>query len=212
MLKGRFAMKKVGIMGGTFNPVHYGHLFLAENALEQYKLDEVLFMPSKNPPHKNKQDIVSNEHRADMVRLAIQDNSNFILSTMEYEREGTTYTADTLTILTEENPDTQYYFIIGADSLFMMQDWNRPEIIFNLCTVLVAGRDRVPENQMENQIRFLEETYGARILMLDMPAIEISSAIIRKRISENKTIRYYIPDKVMDYIENHELYKIVPED
>src|SRR5690606_12925515 len=106
-------MKKIGIMGGTFNPIHYGHLFLAENAYEQMGLDQILFMPSNNPPHKKVKDIVSNEHRKIMVHIAIKDNPHFTLSTIELEREGTTYTADTLAILTREQPDTEFYFLVG---------------------------------------------------------------------------------------------------
>jgi nicotinate-nucleotide adenylyltransferase len=205
-MKGWLAMKKVGIMGGTFNPIHYGHLFLAENALEQMRLDKILFMPSKNPPHKNKQDLVSDMQRADMVRLAIKENPNFELSTLEYERDGTTYTVDTLTLLTKEHPDTEYYFIVGADSLFMMQDWKNPQMIFQLSTVLVTGRDHINKDQLDRQQKFLEITYGARILSFDMPAIGISSAEIRKRITENKTIRYYVPTEVMEYIKENRLY------
>jgi len=205
-------MKKVGIMGGTFNPIHYGHLFLAENAMEQLNLDKVLFMPSKNPPHKKKTDLVSDTQRTDMVRLAVQGNQHFEVSTIEYEREGFTYTADTLTRLTNEHPDTEYYFIIGADSLFMMQDWHTPQIIFNLSTILVTGRDHVQENQLDKQLNYLKETYGARIIIFDMPTIEISSAMIRKRIAENKTIRYYVPNEVMNYIVEHRLYETMQED
>lgn len=199
-------MKKVGIMGGTFNPIHYGHLFLAENALEQISLDKILFMPSKNPPHKKKQDIVSDKHRAEMVRLAIQENPHFELSTMEFEREGVTYTADTLTLLNNQHPDTNYYFIVGADSLFMMQNWRNPQIIFDRSTILVAGRDRVNKIQMDKQLRYLKETYAARIIPVEMPTIELSSENIRKRIIENKTIRYYVPNDVMKYITHHKLY------
>lgn len=199
-------MKKIGIMGGTFNPVHNGHLFLAESAWEQAELDKIVFMPTKNPPHKDNREIISQQHRMEMVRLAIEGNPHFELSAMELEREGVTYTADTLSILTKENPDTKYYFIIGADSLFMMQEWHTPRAIFNLSTILVAGRDRVPAKQMNGQIKLFEDAYDANIILLDMPAIELSSVAIRKRVSENKTIRYYVPDKVMDYIRKNELY------
>jgi len=202
-------MQKVGIMGGTFNPVHYGHLFLAENAMEQLNLDKILFMPSKNPPHKKKQDLVSDMQRIEMVRLAVYENPHFEISTIEFDREGITYTADTLTILTHENPDTEYYFIVGADSLFMMQDWHTPQIIFNLCTILAAGRDRVPENQLAKQMKYLRDTFDARIIQLNMPTIEISSAVIRKRIAANKTVRYFVPKEVMDYIAKHRLYEIM---
>lgn len=205
-------MRKVGIMGGTFNPIHYGHLFLAENALEQIGLDKILFMPTKNPPHKTIEGLISDKHRMEMVKLAIEGNPDFEISSMEYEREGIIYTADTLTILSGENPGIEYFFIVGADSLFMMQDWHTPQVIFRLSTILVAGRDRVQKNELEKQVEYLNETYGARIIPIEMPRIEISSSLVRRRISERKSIRYYVPDKVNNYITEHRLYGTIPEE
>jgi len=204
-------MKKVGIMGGTFNPVHYGHLILAENAYEQVGLDEVLFMPTKNPPHKCKAEILSEDHRIKMVMLAIHDNPHFTLSMLEINREGTTYTADTLTFLTKEHADTQYFFIVGADSLFMLEDWKEPQTVFDLSTILVAGRDHVKVDELERQSRYLQETYGARIILLDIPTIEISSNAIRTKIAQSKTVRYYVPEEVIAYITKNNLYDKLPE-
>lgn len=201
-------MKKIGIMGGTFNPIHFGHLFLAENAYEQIGLDQILFMPSKNPPHKAKPELVSDQQRAEMIKLAIQDNSHFQLSSLELNREGMTYTADTLTILSKEHPDSDYYFIVGADSLFMMQSWMKPEIIFNLCTVVVASRDHVEKEEMQVHADLLKKMYGVSILLIEMPTMQISSAVIRDRVATNKTIRYYLPDAVNEYITNNQLYHI----
>ena len=202
-------MKKIGIMGGTFNPIHYGHLFLAENAFDQIGLERILFMPSKNPPHKTKPDMVTDEQRVDMIELAIGDNSHFELSTLELEREGLTYTADTLTILTAENPDTHYYFIVGADSLFMMHQWKKPQIIFDQCTVIAAGRDHVVQERLQKQAEFLTEQYHADIRLIQMPTIQISSADIRERLAEGKTLRYYLPDQVIAYMKEKRLYGIV---
>lgn len=200
-------MKKVGIMGGTFNPIHHGHLFLAENAYEQAGLDQVLFMPTMNPPHKTGIRVVDSLHRTNMVRLAIKDNPHFILSTMELHREGLTYTSDTLTILTKLNPDTSYYFIVGADSLLMMTEWKDPKTVFELSTIVTAGRDNRPTEQIRKQIKYLEDTFHAHIILLDMPIIEISSENIRERISAGKSIRYYVPDEVEEYIFKHGLYR-----
>lgn len=205
-------MKKAGIMGGTFNPIHNGHLFLAENAYEQIGLDYILFMPSKNPPHKMKSELASDEHRTNMVKLAIKDNPHFQLSTLELEREGITYTADTLTILTRDNPDTEYYFIEGADSLFMMQSWKKPQTIFELSTVVVAGRDNVDFNKLNNQAEYFEKSFKAKILLLKMPTIQIASASIRDRVSNEKSIRYYVPDAVRNYIKEHKLYRKTSEE
>lgn len=203
-------MKKIGIMGGTFNPIHYGHLFLAENAYEQMGLDQILFMPSNNPPHKKVKDIVSNEHRKTMVHMAIKDNPHFTLSTIELEREGTTYTADTLAILAREQPDTEFYFLVGADSFFSFPNWKNPERILELCTLVVFDRDHVEQEKMENQLKYLTSTYpGAKISLLEMPTIQISSKMIRERIANNKSIRYYVPIDVMAYIEKHNLYSAI---
>lgn len=199
-------MKKVGIMGGTFNPVHYGHLFLAEQAYEQLGLDKCLFMPSKNPPHKKGQEITSGEHRLNMVRLAVLSNPHFEASTTELDREGMTYTADTLKLLTAEHPDTEYYFIVGADSLLQMTQWREPQTVFRLSTIAVAGRNHLPEDILDQQIKGLTEEFGAKITYLQMPDIEISSADIRERIANGKTIRYYLPEQVMDYIIYHGLF------
>ncbi|HWT26804.1 MAG TPA: nicotinate-nucleotide adenylyltransferase [Mobilitalea sp.] len=199
-------MKKVGIMGGTFNPIHFGHLFLAEDAYEQIGLDEILFMPSKNPPHKQKAELVADEHRVNMVKLAIKDNPHFTFSDMELMREGITYTADTMTILKKENPENEYYFIEGADSLFMMQDWMNPQTIFNLCTIVSSNRDNVEEEKLTRQLEFLKKNFNARIMLLDMPTIQIASANIRNRIASGKSVRYYVPDEVLEYIKENRLY------
>ncbi len=193
-------------MGGTFNPVHNGHLFLAEYAFEEIGLDTILFMPSKEPPHKNSLAVASGEDRCHMTALAIRDNPHFELSTLEFDREGKTYTADTLTELTLQNPDTEYYFIIGADSLLQLKEWKTPQVIFDLCTMIVAGRNHLPKKRMEQQINRLNEEYGATIMLMDMPTIDISSAGIRERIATGKSIRYYVPDLVQTYIETHGLY------
>jgi nicotinate-nucleotide adenylyltransferase len=205
-------MKKVGIMGGTFNPIHYGHLFLAENAYEQLNLDQILFMPSKNPPHKAKPNHITEQQRVDMVTLAIEDNPHFVLSTLELEREGMTFTADTLKVLTAQNPDKDYYFIVGADSLFMMQQWYDPQTIFRLSTIVVASRDHVNKKQLEEQISILQSMYEAKFIIIDMPTIQIASAVIRERVSKCKTIRYYLPDQVASYIKQNNLYMTALED
>ncbi|MBP1756460.1 MAG: hypothetical protein H6Q59_2858 [Firmicutes bacterium] len=204
-------MKKIGIMGGTFNPIHNGHLFLAENAYEQIGLEEVLFMPSKNPPHKVKPQMVTDQQRVDMILLAIQGNPHFSISTVELKRDGYTYTADTLSLLTKENPDVRYYFIVGADSLLMMHQWYQPQIVFDHCTVVAAARDQVDLEKLAHCAADLKEHYNADIQLVKMPTMQISSADIRERVAQNKTIHYYLPDQVMEYIEKHQLYRILPE-
>ena len=199
-------MKKVGIMGGTFNPIHNGHLFLAEHAYDQAKLDYILFMPTMNPPHKADIDVLSAEHRLNMVKLAIKDNPNFVLSDKELNRPGITYTSDTLKILKEKEPDTEFYFIVGADSLMMMTQWKDPQTVFNLSILVAGGRENYSLEQLRKQANYLEKTYNGKIILLDMPYIGISSELIRERIAKNKSVRYYVPDEVLDYIKRHNLY------
>ncbi|CRZ34398.1 nicotinate-nucleotide adenylyltransferase [Herbinix hemicellulosilytica] len=199
-------MKKVGIMGGTFNPIHNGHLFLAEHAYDQAKLDYILFMPTMNPPHKADIDVLSAEHRLNMVKLAIKDNPNFVLSDIELNRPGITYTSDTLKILKEKEPDTEFYFIVGADSLMMMTQWKDPQTVFNLSILVAGGRENYSLEQLRKQANYLEKTYNGKIILLDMPYIGISSELIRERIAKNKSVRYYVPDEVLDYIKRHNLY------
>lgn len=198
-------MNKIGIMGGTFNPIHTAHLILAEAASWQLGLDKVLFMPSKTPPHKLNENIASNKHRMNMISLSIQGNDHFELSTLELEREGITYTSDTLRELTRLSPDTTFYFIVGGDSLFMMESWWEPDIIFKLASVVVAIRGEAKEDLI-NQIKYLEDKYKASIHLLETPNMEISSHVIRKNVAVGKSIRYYVPELVYDYITNNELY------
>lgn len=198
-------MNKIGIMGGTFNPIHTAHLILAEAASWQLGLDKVLFMPSKTPPHKIDEDIASNEHRMNMISLSIQGNTHFELSTLELEREGITYTSDTLRELTQLSQDTVYYFIVGGDSLFMMESWWEPEVIFKLACIVVAIRGEAQEDLI-NHIAYLRDKYKASIHLLKTPNLEISSQEIRKNVSLGNSIRYYVPELVYDYIINNGLY------
>lgn len=200
--------KKIGIMGGTFNPIHIGHLILAQTALEQFQLDKVLFMPSKNPPHKRNEHILDDKVRATMVQLAIEDNPCFELSTFEMQREGTTYTADTLEQLTKLYPDEEYYFIVGADSLFYLDKWKDPETILKLCTLVAAVRDQRTKKEMEDQITYLSNQYDSTIELLDSPNIDISSTMIRERAKAELSVEYYVPTRVAEYMAKNNLYHL----
>src|SRR5690554_331928 len=123
-------MKKIGILGGTFDPIQNAHLVLAECSYEQFDLDRVWFMPSKNPPHKINKYIESKEHRSNMIKLAIEDNPHFEFSDFELMRQGLTYTTDTLLMLNQEYTDVKFYFIIGEDSLFDLENWKKPHLLF----------------------------------------------------------------------------------
>lgn len=199
---------RVGIMGGTFDPIHHGHLILAECAYEQYQLDHILFLPSGNPPHKQyRPDGASGRDRMNMVALAIADNPHFSLEADEMERSGYTYTYETLQVLQHNHPDTEYFFIIGADSLMAFDTWKYPEIICQYCTLLTAVRDDLPFDAMQRKAEELKRSYGAKILFLDSPELDISSTALRSRFRNNRTLRYYVPDCVREYIEQNGLYK-----
>lgn len=197
---------KIGIMGGTFNPIHYGHLFLAENAYEQVQLDHILFMPSNHPPHKKDVQIMSSNDRVTMVKLAIEDNPHFLLSELEVHREGMTYTVDTLTEMTREQAEDEFYFIVGADSLINMPKWKNPLEVFKLCTIIAANREAMNRERLELQVEYLKKEYGARIILIDIPTIDISSRHIRERIQYGQSIRYYVPEKVAEYIKKQGLF------
>lgn len=198
--------KKTGIMGGTFNPIHIGHLLLAENAKEAFGLDEILFVPSGLPYMKNGIEIADKWMRLEMTRLAVSDNPAFVLSSAEVEREGNSYTWETLELLRGKEPETEFFFIEGADSLFAMESWKNPEIIFRDCTILAAVRDGKDDDDLREQIARLEKKYGARIGLIGMKEISFSSTDIRERIRNGRSIRYMVPDKVIEYIKKYRLY------
>ena len=200
-------MRKVGIMGGTFDPVHIGHLIIAEKAREQFHLDEVLFIPSGTPYMKNVDEVLPGSIRTEMTKLAIEENPLFSISTIEIEKEGCTYTYETLEALHDKNPNTEYYFILGADSLFAMEHWKNPEKIFADCHILAALRNDKNTEEMEAQTAYLKGKYNADISLIKTGHIEISSSMIRELVKDGHSIRYLVPDAVYDYIIKNKLYK-----
>ena len=198
--------RKVGIMGGTFDPIHIGHLILGESAWEQFELEKVLFMPSGNPPHKRSRHGATNEQRVEMVRRAIASNDHFELSLAEMHEEGYVYTKETLKRLRAEHPDTDYYFIMGADSVLTFHTWKGPQEICDQCILVAAVRDQMPAEELDAQILKLKERYHADIRKLESPNLDISSHTIRTRCMEGESIRYYVPDEVREYIQNEDIY------
>lgn len=199
--------KKVGIMGGTFDPIHNGHLIIAQCALESYQLDEILFVPSGIPWLKDISKVLNKKTRVSLTGLAIEGNQNFALSTIEIDREGNSYSYKTVEELKEQNPDVDYYFIMGADSLFEIETWKNPAELMKNCIILVAVRDDYNEVQMNEQISYLQEKYHAEINLLETPRLDISSTDIRRKVAEGKSIRYMLPDSVIDYIKKLHLYE-----
>ena len=181
-------------------------MLLAEQAREYCELDEVLFIPSGNSYMKDSSEILDGEIRIFMTAAAIEDNPSFTLSTMEMEREGATYTCDTIQDLREKEPFAQYYFIMGADSLFSMESWKDPGEIFKNCILGAAARDSRDTFSLTEKATELQAKYQARIIILPERKIDISSSEVRSRIREGKSVRYMIPDKVIDYISSNHLY------
>lgn len=200
-------MKKIGIMGGTFNPIHNGHLALAQAAYEFCGMDEVWFMPSGVSYLKSQEDIVAGQHRLKMTELAVRNTAHFKCSDMEVYREGYTYTADTLLLLHEKYPEDKFYFIMGADSLFGLPKWREPEKIAALSTLVTVVRDDVDVQELLAQKALVERTLGAKIIMVPFQKVDISSSMIRKKLSEGELVADLLPEKVLKYIETHGLYK-----
>ncbi|WP_096201339.1 nicotinate-nucleotide adenylyltransferase [Bacillus sp. FJAT-45350] len=188
--------KKIGILGGTFDPPHYGHLLIAEEAMCQCELDEIWFIPSQVPPHKEREDLTLSEDRMKMVELAIYENDNFFLSTVELEREGRSYTVDTMRLLTEQYPTYQFYFIIGGDMIDFLPKWESINELIQLVTFIGVKRPGYPS----------ESPYPKHVIEIEAPQVDISSSDIRERVAEGKNIRYLLPDNVRVYIEERGLY------
>lgn len=201
-------MKSVGIMGGTFNPIHMGHLAIAQKALEQFFLNEILFIPSGVPYMKDLQEVLPGEIRCEMTRLAIQDFPAFRLSMLEVAKKKNTYTYETLADLKTAAPDTVYYFILGADSLWAIDSWKNPEEIFANCHILAAVRDDKSPADMERQIADLQERYHAVISLLEINSMDVSSSMIREKVKAHKSIHGLVPEAVEAYILKHKLYQI----
>jgi len=199
---------KIGIMGGTFDPIHVGHLILGETAYEQFNLSKVLFMPAGNPPHKRDRiGRATDEQRLEMIRRGIENNPHFEISLIEMNPEGYSYTYRTLERLNEENPYIEYYFIIGADSLFDFEIWKEPARICMAAKIVVAARNHTNDLLLDEKMQYLSQKYNGSFLKLDSLNIDISSNMLRSWIAEERTIKYYVPDSVISYITEKNIYR-----
>jgi nicotinate-nucleotide adenylyltransferase len=201
-------MKKcfsLGIMGGTFNPIHHGHLAAAEFVREEFKLDKVLFVPSGKPPHKHKGEIASPEHRWIMALLATDSNECFSVSSVEIERGGESYTSDTIVELEKiYGARSNYYFITGADAIAEISTWHKSENLPKLAKFIAVSRPGYKLDVSKIDPRFRRGTY-----LIEVPALAISSTEIRERIRKGKTIKYLVPEIVEKYIYKNKLYQRV---
>ncbi len=199
--------KKIGIMGGTFDPPHFGHFVIAQAALEQLELDKVVFIPNGKIVYKDTPGEAQSRHRFNMLRTVIESNPDFELSDIEISRAGTCYTADTLTQLKRgEYKDAELYFLVGADSLDYMEKWYRPDVIFDLCTVAAAERPGFEKSDIDKKISELTKAFGAKIEKISIPLIGVSSTMLRQKLAAGESIRYLTHDSVIEYIKRYDLY------
>ncbi len=207
---GSGAPAALGVLGGTFDPIHIAHLALAEEARDALGLDQVLFIPAGQPPHKPGQAITSGEERLAMVRLAIADNPAFAVSRMELDRDGPSYTVDTLLALRAErvaagaSPDI--VFIVSSEAFAGFGTWHEPRRVLELATIAVAPRDGSPDATRAAVVREFPE-HSDRIVFLDGPRLRVSASDLRDRAAVGRSLRYLVPDAVAAHIEDHALYR-----
>ena len=211
-------MKKIGILGGTFNPIHFGHLRAAEEIREDLSLDKVIFIPSGIPPHRPASEIVSFAHRYEMVKLAIAHNPSFSISDIEGQRAGKSYTVDTLKLL-KEKINAEFYFIIGLDAFLEINTWKSPKELFTLTHFIVMPRKGFKQEEILTPLKrlFAEEVKkkndafilptGKCVYFCHISSLNISATHIRRLLAEGKSIRYLVPKEVADYIYKKGLYR-----
>ena len=195
--------KRLGVMGGTFDPIHHGHLLTAEEALQQFGLDEVVFIPTGKPWMKEDREVTAPEDRYLMVVIATASNPRFSVSRLEIERDGPTYTVDTLRELKAERGDAELYFVTGADAMLEILQWKDPDEALELANFIAATRPGYDLTQFE------EDAPGSdpRVTVMTIPALAISSTDIRERVRAGRPIRYLVPEGVQTYIEKAGLYR-----
>ncbi|MCM3730782.1 nicotinate-nucleotide adenylyltransferase [Fictibacillus nanhaiensis] len=189
--------KHIGLFGGTFNPPHIGHLIIAQEALKQLNLDEVWWMPASQPPHKKKVEDVLDEHRIEMVKNTIGNNNQFSLSLLEFERSGPSYTIDTIRLLKQRYPGTNFTFIMGGDMVHSLSSWHEIDQLNKLVQFAGVGREGFPVDHHWERYK---------VKHVEVPYIAISSTFIRSRYEAGENIRYFVADDVWKYIEEHQLY------
>lgn len=198
---------KIGIMGGTFNPIHNGHLIIAEDVREQCGLDRVLFIPSGQPPHKPDTEVIDAHHRYEMVRMAVENNPYFEASRIEVDRNGITYTINTLQELKGiYGEEVELYFIIGADVVEELTTWREFRQVFHLCEFIAVLRPGYDNSAFEKAIEKNRKDFGVRIGQTQSRLVDISSSDIRKRCERNGSIKYLVPESVEEYIGRYGLY------
>ncbi len=197
--------RKVGIMGGTFDPIHLGHLVIANEVLNIFKLDEIIFIPSGNPPHKNGTK-ASSQDRYLMATLATLSNNKFTVSDIEIKNPEKSYTLNTIAELINIYTDTEFYFITGADAIINLPNWREPEKLLKLCKFIAVSRPGISKEIVEENIAAIEKNFNGNIELLQAPMLQISSTDIRNRFKNGKSAKYLLPESVEQYIIKNNLY------
>ncbi len=196
---------KVGILGGTFDPPHIGHLVIAQEAAAYLHLSQVVFVPTRQPPHKPTDNLTPIDMRLEMVRLAIARNPRFTLSRVDVDREGPTYTVDTIRLLRRQYGEgTDLYFIMGMDSLVNLPTWHKPEELIQLCWLAVLNRPgyQVDLDELENQVPGVRQ----RVILIPSPALQVSATDLQRRVQSGEPIEHLVPEPVAAFIYEHGLY------
>jgi nicotinate-nucleotide adenylyltransferase len=192
--------KRIGIFGGSFDPIHYGHLIAARAAAERLRLDRVILVPAGNPPHKKAGKMSASGHRMRMARLAVGNDKLFVVSDHEIRSDKTSYTVDTLRVFRKLYPSARLFLLVGADQAELFSTWREPDQLFALAGVCVLSR---PGSGWDK----IEPRWAGRIRKIEVPAVEISASDIRKRVRAGKSIRYLVPEPVSSYISSKKIYR-----
>ncbi len=199
--------KKIGIMGGTFDPPHMGHLAMAEQVRTAMALDEIWFLPTGGITYKKRENHSSPTHRLAMTRLAVAGRMGFLVNPMEAESGKPSYSFETMERLQMEYPDCEFVFIVGADSLDYMDCWREPERLFRCCLVAAVNRTGISQERMEEKKKMLEEKFYARIVLVSMPAVNVSSTFLREEVKAGRSIQPFVGEAVWNYIKEQHLYQ-----
>jgi nicotinate-nucleotide adenylyltransferase len=199
--------ERIGVFGGSFDPVHMGHLTIAQDAVEQLELDRLIFVPAAVPPHKQGRTLANGRYRFEMLQLATESNLSFEVSDMELQRGGVSYTFDTMTQVQFEHPGAELFFIVGIDSLTILHAWRNVDKLLEMCTIVPFARGGEDAARVAEQIQ-LSEPWKTKLLerLIRIHEIEISASDIRMRLAEGLSIRYLVPSEVEMYIAEHGLY------
>lgn len=200
-------MIKKAIFGGTFDPIHIGHIHIAYEALYKLNLDKIIFMPSGNPPHKLLNEITDSNIRYDMVKNAVRDEEKFSVSRYEIEESNLSYTYKTLCHFNKIDKNIDWYFLTGVDCLMDVEKWNNPEGIFKMCKFIVFNRPGFNMDSIIAQKKNVENKYSADIIFLDAPLLDISSTRIRENIKNGRNVNYLMPERVCKIIDKYDLYR-----